>query len=37
MTRLLVVEDDPAILRGLVDNLAFEQYDVVPAADGDTA
>ena len=37
MTRLLVVEDDPAILRGLADNLAFESYDVVTATDGETA
>jgi DNA-binding response OmpR family regulator len=37
MTRLLVVEDDPAILRGLADNLRFESYDVVTASDGETA
>src|SRR5262245_63771573 len=37
MTRLLVVEDDPAILRGLADNLTFESYDVLTAADGETA
>jgi DNA-binding response OmpR family regulator len=37
MTRLLVVEDDLAILRGLADNLRFESYDVVTAADGETA
>jgi DNA-binding response OmpR family regulator len=37
MTRLLVVEDDPAILRGLADNLRFESYDVVSATDGETA
>jgi DNA-binding response OmpR family regulator len=37
MTRLLVVEDDPAILRGLADNLSFESYDVVTASDGETA
>jgi DNA-binding response OmpR family regulator len=37
MTRLLVVEDDPAILRGLADNLRFESYDVVTATDGETA
>jgi DNA-binding response OmpR family regulator len=37
MSRILVVEDDPAILRGLADNLAFESYDVVTATDGDTA
>jgi len=37
MSRILVVEDDPAILRGLADNLAMEQYDVITAADGEAA
>ena len=37
MTRVLVVEDDPAILRGLVDNLKFEGYEVAGAADGQAA
>jgi DNA-binding response OmpR family regulator len=37
MSRILIVEDDPAILRGLTDNLAYEKYDVVAASDGDTA
>ena len=37
MSRILIVEDDPAILRGLTDNLAYEKYDVVTATDGDTA
>jgi DNA-binding response OmpR family regulator len=36
MTRILVVEDDPAILRGLADNLQFEGYDVITAADGES-
>jgi two-component system response regulator VicR len=36
MTRIVVVEDDPAILRGLADNLRFESYDVLTAADGET-
>ena len=36
MSRVLVVEDGPAILRGLDDNLAFESYDVLTAADGET-
>jgi len=36
MSRILVIEDDPAILRGLVDNLKFESHDVVFAADGET-
>lgn len=34
MTRVLVVEDDPAILRGLIVNLETEGYEVVSAADG---
>ena len=37
MSRILVVEDDPAILRGLADNLRFEGFDVVMATDGYTA
>ena len=32
----MIVEDDPAILRGLTDNLRQEGYGVLPAADGDT-
>ena len=36
MSRILVVEDDPAILRGLADNLAFESHDVLTASDGET-
>jgi DNA-binding response OmpR family regulator len=36
MTRILVIEDDPAILRGLADNLGDEGYDVDAAADGET-
>lgn len=35
MSRILVVEDDPAILRGLTDNLKFESYEVLTAADGE--
>ena len=34
MSRILVVEDDPAILRGLSDNLRVESYDVVTALAG---
>ena len=37
MSRILVVEDDPAILRGLADNLSFESYDVITATDGEQA
>ncbi len=36
MMRLLIIEDDQAILRGLKDNLEFESYDVLTAADGET-
>src|SRR5512136_296857 len=34
MSRILVVEDDGAILRGLRDNLAVESHEVITAADG---
>jgi len=37
VSRILVVEDDPAILRGLADNLAFESYEVLTASDGEVA
>lgn len=37
MSRILVVEDDPAILRGLTDNLRFEAHEVLTATDGVTA
>ncbi|UCG85365.1 MAG: response regulator transcription factor [Gemmatimonadota bacterium] len=36
MTRVLIVEDDPAILRGLKDNLEAESYEVLTAPDGQT-
>ena len=36
MTTVLAIEDDPAILRGLADNLRFEGYEVITAADGET-
>jgi DNA-binding response OmpR family regulator len=35
MSRILVVEDDPAILRGLADNLRFESHEVLTATDGE--
>jgi two-component system response regulator VicR len=35
MTTILAIEDDPAILRGLSDNLRFEGYEVVTATDGE--
>ncbi|MBZ5625365.1 MAG: response regulator transcription factor [Acidobacteriia bacterium] len=36
MTTILAIEDDPAILRGLSDNLVFEGYTVLTATDGET-
>ena len=36
MSVILVVEDDPAILRGLADNLRFESYEVRTAEDGES-
>jgi len=35
MKRILVIEDDLAILRGLKDNLAYESYEVLTATDGE--
>ena len=35
MTRILIVEDDPAILRGLKDNFLAESYEVLTAVDGE--
>ena len=35
MSVILVVEDDPAISRGLSDNLRFESYEVLTATDGE--
>jgi DNA-binding response OmpR family regulator len=37
MSRILVVEDDRAILRGLTENLVFEGHTVVEATRGDEA
>jgi DNA-binding response OmpR family regulator len=36
MSTVLAIEDDPAILRGLADNLRFESYEVITAADGES-
>ena len=36
MSRILVIEDDPAILRGLNETLKRESYEVLAAADGET-
>jgi sigma-B regulation protein RsbU (phosphoserine phosphatase) len=35
MSRILIVEDDPAILCGLRDNLEFESHQVLTAPDGE--
>lgn len=35
MSRILIIEDDHAILRGLKDNLEYESYDVITATDGE--
>ncbi len=35
MTRIIVIEDDRAILRGLKDNLEYESYQVLTATDGE--
>jgi len=35
VSRILVVEDDPAILRGLADNLKAESHEVLTASDGE--
>jgi DNA-binding response OmpR family regulator len=37
MSRILIAEDDPAILCGLRDNLEFESHQVLTASDGETA
>ena len=36
MSRILVIEDDPAILCGLKANLEFESHQVLTATDGET-
>ena len=35
MSRILVIEDDAAILRGLKDNLVAESYEVLTSEDGE--
>lgn len=35
MSLILVIEDDPAILRGLADNLKFESHEVITATNGE--
>src|SRR5574337_94236 len=34
MTKILIVEDEPAMVSGLRDNFEFEGYDVITAPDG---
>src|SRR5262245_41445891 len=34
MPRILIVDDEPEIVRGLADNLRFEGYDTIVASDG---
>ena len=36
MNRIVVIEDDPSILRGLTDSLRSESYDVLTAVDGES-
>src|SRR3954453_21382290 len=33
-TRILIVEDEPAMVAGLRDNFEYEGYEVISAADG---
>ena len=35
MNRILIIEDDPTIRRGLTDSLVAESYEVLTAADGE--
>jgi len=35
MSRIIIIEDDRAILRGLKDNLEYESYEVLTSADGE--
>ena len=35
MSRILIIEDDPSIRRGLMDSLVAESYEVLTAADGE--
>lgn len=36
MAKILIVEDEPDMVEGLRDNLVYEGYEVVSAADGET-
>ena len=33
-TRILIVEDEPAMVQGLRDNFEYEGYEVISAGDG---
>ena len=35
MKTILIIEDDPALLRGLKDNIEFKGYSVLTANDGE--
>ena len=35
MPRILIVDDEPAIVRGLEDNLRFEGYETLSATSGE--
>ena len=35
MSRILIVEDEPALLRGLVDTFAAQGYEILAASDGE--
>ena len=36
MSRILIIEDEPALLGALADNFRFESYEVLTAQDGET-
>jgi DNA-binding response OmpR family regulator len=36
MSHILIVEDEPALLRAIADNFRFESYEVIEADDGET-
>jgi DNA-binding response OmpR family regulator len=36
MSRILIIEDEPALLRALADSFRFESYDVLTASDGES-
>lgn len=36
MSRVLIIEDDPAILRGLTDNLEYASFETLTATDGES-